>query len=335
MAPATGAASVRAALRRAARHGLLRRFSAPVVAALLLGAVLVAAFGGSHEQELPRAWLGPGVPRRVSARTTAAASKQEASGTLDELIATASAAGDDQAPVAAAVDAAFAQLKPDDLADLQARFAAAAQQGDEAALGSMKLLTACIQSAMETRMEKAKNDIDSLLMSSGDIDQNIRECLGQQDSPLPIMSVLQMNLERAKATKQDRQAQALSYVLRVMSAELEKDVPAANRLVSRLLRSEDSATRKDLLRGALQGSEADVTPAELAEALVQLVNDADRRFKLESTSEAAMQARQGTLQLIRRVAIDTGVVVGEVLGDDKQGQFTEDLQPMFEALSTL
>jgi len=240
---------------------------------------------------------------------------------LDELISTAGTASSDE--LAAKVDASFQQLTPDDLNALQARLAAAADDTK----AQLELLTGCIQAAMEKRMAQAKLDLDSLLMSSGDIEANIRACLERQDSPLPIMAVLQMNIAKAKQDGQEMQERALTFIFAKMNAVLEERVPLASRVLMKMLSLEDRAARKALLREHLTPRAEEVEAAsELTGAIVKLVAD------VESTYDSGERLKK-TLELVRGVALDAGVVVGEVYGEEEQTGYTERLQPLFEALS--
>lgn len=266
-------------------------------------------------------------------------------GVLQELIALASGpqAGD-EAGVAAAVEKQFAQLTPEDLAALQGRLAAA-EGDDETDTTPYELLTMGVQASMDKRMQTARADIDALLQSDGDIDQNIRDCLKEQDTPLPIMAVLQMNYEKSRSSGAEEQAAAMQYVLQIMSDELESQVPLANRLINQLLGCPDAASRKTRIREILLQADkrtfgsSKVTVKEISAALVQLVEDAVERYSKDDGSEASAatnkQALKGTLELVRKVGIDCGVVVGEVNGAETQEEFVGALTPLFEALSNL
>lgn len=248
---------------------------------------------------------------------------------MDELLHLSSTADRDE--LAALVDASFGRLTPQDLSALEARL----KMADEDTMPHVQLLTRCIQASMERRMEVAKHDIDDLLMSSGDIDKNIRECLLRQDSPLPILAVLQMNIERAARGGQEQQVRALTYVFQNMNAELEKEVALVNRVLIRLLGMEDRSAGRELLRKHLDtraDGEAKLSE-ELASAIVQLVADVEQQFASVSDGSDGKNTREDTLKLVRRVAIDAAMVVNERYGEDEQGRFAQQLQPLFEALS--
>ncbi|CAK0837009.1 unnamed protein product [Prorocentrum cordatum] len=199
----------------------------------------------------------------------------------------------------------------------------------------MEALTKGIQAAMEKRMQSATKDISELLSSSGDINQNIKDCLSRQDSPLPIMTVLQMNL--AKAEKGSQQEKALSYIFNVMNQELlQKKVPTVLKVLSTLLATPEAPVRRKVLKDHLAAMEAEGhrVEADLSSAIVELVREAEVQFTGQNVETPQ---RVETLELIRRTAIDAGVVIAEVYGDEdsflEQDMFTNELGPLFEALS--
>jgi len=287
-------------------------------------AALVAAFGIAAALFLsvaPVAFLGSSTLQHLSGHSPRIATAAVPSGVLTELLVLAK---DEDAGLVQAVDDKFGKLTPQDLSSLDARL----KNADEAEQKRLQKLQASIQASMEKRMESAKKDIDELLTSSGSIDDNIRETLEKQESPLPIMALLQMNMARAQKNGQERQLQALAYVFNGMNAELEKQVPLANRVLMRLLGMEDKGARRELLAKHVdEGGH----PKELAEAIVKLVADAEEQFATLGSGPEG-QSRSGTLELIRKVAIDAALVIGEELGDSEQDEFTEQLQPLFDAM---
>ncbi|CAE7504039.1 SIDT1 [Symbiodinium sp. CCMP2592] len=226
-----------------------------------------------------------------------------------------------------AVDASFAQLSPQDLAALQLRLS----QTEASSRKPLERLLGTIQKSMEARMETATKEIEALMQSSGNIDDNIRECLQRQDSVLPIMAVLQMNIGRAQKAGNQQLEKALTYLYNIMNQEIESKVPMVNRVLSRCLSTEDSDARRELLAAYFAETageeEAAKRPKSTASAIVGLV------------SEAQAQATQpgldltSALQRIRGVALDVGVVLGEVFDDKVQERFMEDIQPLFDALA--
>jgi len=225
-----------------------------------------------------------------------------------------------EAKLATEVDANFKKLTPQDLSGLQAQLAAA----DEASRPPLNRVANCIQKAMESRMQDATKEIEELLMSSGNIDDNIRECLARQDSALPIMAVLQMNIGRAEQAGNEKQGKALTYVFNAINRELESKVPLVNRILSRCLSTEDSNARRELLKAYVSAEGED--ESKLCAAITGLVAEADAKMAADP------EQRQRTLDLIRSVALDAGVVVGNVRGEEAQSAYTEGLQPLFEAL---
>jgi len=195
----------------------------------------------------------------------------------------------------------------------------------------LERLLGTIQKSMEARMETATQEIEALMQSSGNIDDNIRECLQRQDSVLPIMAVLQMNIGRAQKAGNQQLEKALTYLYNIMNQEIESKVPMVNRVLSRCLSTEDSDARRELLAAYFAETageeEAAKRPKSTASAIVGLV------------SEAQAQATQpgldltSALQRIRGVALDVGVVLGEVFDDKVQERFMEDIQPLFDALA--
>mmetsp|Transcript_68971 Transcript_68971/g.180780 ORF Transcript_68971/g.180780 Transcript_68971/m.180780 type:complete len:319 (+) Transcript_68971:59-1015(+) len=248
---------------------------------------------------------------------------------LDELMRVADTGDKEQ--LDEVVDKNFGRLAPEDLTLLQTRFAAAVDDDKPA----MEAITLSIQAAMENRMQSAKLEIDKLLQSSGDIDANIRAVLKKQDSPMPLISILQINIQQAKANGGTQQEQALTYILTVMAKELQQQVPLTTRLLSRLLATDESEERRALLRAhmtSMQESKSGAAgaAAELGDAIVAVVADAEMQFEANSVPE---ETQKQTLELIRNIALDAGVVVGDTGGDEMQGKFTDKLQPLFDALS--
>ncbi|CAE8641579.1 unnamed protein product, partial [Polarella glacialis] len=169
-------------------------------------------------------------------------------GVLGELLQLATAEGESaDAQLIAQVNANFGRISPQDLSDLQSKVAAA----DEDARPALGRLSLAIQQSMESRMAGAAKDLQELLMSSGEIQENIRNCLAKQDSPLPIMAVLQMNLAKSQQTGNKQQEQGLTFVFNAMNQILDEKVPLVSRILSRCLSTEDSSARQELLRSFL------------------------------------------------------------------------------------
>jgi len=287
-----------------------------------LPAALVAVFGIAATLSLvPWAFLGSSGLKRLPGRSLRIATAAAPVGILSELLVLANA---EDAGLAKVVDEKFGKLTPQDLSSLDARI----KNADESELPRLQKLQVSIQASMEKRMESAKKDIDELLTSSGNIDDNIRNTLAKQESPLPILALLQMNMAAAQQNGQEQQLRALAYVFNGMNTELEKQVPVANRILLKLLGMEDKiARREELEKHVAQGGNS----VELAEAIVKLVADAEEQFATVGSGPEG-QTRSGTLELIRKVAIDAALVIGEISGDSEQDRFTEQLQPLFDAM---
>jgi len=228
----------------------------------------------------------------------------------------------DEAELNSYVDVNFARLKSEDMNVLQMLVGS----DDEAVKAKWTPVMVAVQASMERRMDAARSDINDLMMSSGNIDENIVKCLAKQDNPLPILAVLSLNVARASKGS-NKQYQALTYILNAMNAELEKKVPLVKKVISRLISTEDQGARQGLLQGVLEAQEG-IKVGDLASELLQLVEDAEARF----SDPATAPQKEATLELIKGVSFDAGVVIGEVFGDDEQEDFSEQMMPLFIAL---
>mmetsp|Transcript_14062 Transcript_14062/g.30430 ORF Transcript_14062/g.30430 Transcript_14062/m.30430 type:complete len:307 (-) Transcript_14062:45-965(-) len=299
---------------------------AATAAWLLPLATLVAFLASPVDFVAPRT---AGVVHKAWVARSARGGADEGSDVLDMLMSKAESA--DKAELDAVVDKEFPRLTPEDMTLLQSRFANAVDDDKP----TMEALTLSIQAAMEGRMQKARKEIDTLLQSSGDIGQNIRDVLKNQDTPIPMISLLQINIQQAAKNGNKQQEQALTYILQVMAQEMQQQVPPTTRLLSRLLSTETSEERRSLLRAHLSTMAEDKGGNEgamldLSSAIVSVVADAEMQFE---TNSVPAETRKQTLELIRNIALDAGVVVGDLGGDELQGQFTDKLQPLFDALS--
>lgn len=236
---------------------------------------------------------------------------------LDELIDAAEGAGEDKDKVNAVVEENFGRLKPQDMAKLQTKVAS--DPSDK----TIQMLVICLQESMDKRMSSAAKDLGTLLASSGDIEANIRDVLAKQDSPLPIMTVLQMNLQKAAADGDAKMAQAMEFVFSKMNAELEKSAPPANKLLGKVLQLEGEERKAALSEALAPGAE--VAPEDFASALVDLVPAA------KEASEAG-GAGATTLSLLRDIGKAAGVLTKELHGPAKRSEFIGLLKPLFEEL---
>lgn len=226
------------------------------------------------------------------------------------------------------VDTQFPKLKFQDLSDLQMKF----QSSPEGTQKGFALLTKLIQQSLESRMANAAKDVQELLMSSGNIDDNIRECLAKQETPIPIMTVLRMNVQMAQQSGNERQEKALTYVFSAITRELEKDVPIVNRILARCLATEDEKARRELLRAYIseqqEVSETEVRPeVDLAAAIVELVNEARSKFGIQGEQILS------TLELIKTVGLAAGKEIYKLRGASAQETYMAALKPFFDALS--
>ncbi|CAJ1363226.1 unnamed protein product [Effrenium voratum] len=187
---------------------------------------------------------------------------------------------------------------------------------------------------MESRMGGAMKDVEALMQSSGDIEENIRQCLARQESVLPLVAVLQMNIGRAQKSGNQQMERALTFLYNTINQELESKVPMVNRVLSRCLSTEDSEARRELLKVYFSDpnsdEEASERPKSMSSAIVGLVREAQGQ-----ASQPGLDLK-GALARIREVALDVGVVLAEVdEASEVQSQFLEDLQPLFDATDAL
>jgi len=242
---------------------------------------------------------------------------------LPELLTLAESA-EDQA-LEAEVDANFKSISPQDMATLQLRLS----QSEGDSRKPIQRLLASIQKSMESRMEAATKDIEALMQSSGNIEANIRDCLDRQENVLPIIAVLQMNIARAQKTQNQQLERALTFLYNTINEQMESQVPMVNRVLSRCLSTEDSDARRELLKAYFAEDSEEEKPQLMAQAIVGLVKEAQgqrgqKGFDLKSA-----------LERIREVALDVGVVQGEVCAPEVQDTFMEDMEPLFDAYANL
>eukprot|EP00434_Breviolum_minutum_P035522 symbB.v1.2.031447.t2/scaffold3649.1/size52700/3 len=159
------------------------------------------------------------------------------------------------------------------------------------------------------------------MQSSGNIEANIRDCLDRQENVLPIIAVLQMNIARAQKAQNQQLERALTFLYNTINEQMESQVPMVNR---------DSDARRELLKAYFaEESEEEEKPQLMAQAIVGLVKEAQgqrgqKGFDLKSA-----------LERIREVALDVGVVQGEVCAPEVQDTFMEDMEPLFDAYANL
>lgn len=339
-------------------HGLALVVAAAAASA---AAAAAAAFVPHCQPRLqraaaPRVWhhWAPATLRGLVARSAAAseaAVEEEApAGILGELLELASSAAEDGGQsLAARIDEDFAQISPEDLSELQMMMGRSDSTVDQAAA-----VAAGIQAALDKRMSAAKNDIEELISSAhGDVNVGIRKCLKKQESPLPMLIVLQLNIEQAKSegSAGEEKMRALLHINTVINEELEKKASRVQGLLNKLLRIDDAGIRDNLLRHHLTPVEVaappddpfdeglDAAPPQLAAALVppsrlamgisQLIGNIDRQLRVavgETDDRFEMTER------IRSVAKEARLIIGEVYGEAEMNAFGADLTPAFTAL---
>jgi len=246
----------------------------------------------------------------------------------------------------ALIDESLPSISPQDMIDLQMQLAE--DKGDSAT--AARTVIVALQNAGQKRIGIAKDQIEDLLSNAaGDVNQKIRKLLKstEGESPLPLLMVLQLNIETAQAEGNEDKVRALMHVYSVINEELEKKVPAVQRLLNRLMRMDDAGVRDNLLRhhltpvevGASSDEQTDefetpqlmaamVTPSRLAEALTQLIDNVDSTMKLGDNSEDRFEA----IDRIRVVAKEARFVVGDLYGEGEMNQFGADLTPAFSKL---
>lgn len=224
------------------------------------------------------------------------------------------------------VDANFKSISPQDMAALQLQLAQT--EGD--ARKPIQRLLGSIQKAMESRMAAVTKDIEALMQSSGNIKENIQECLQKQESVLPIIAVLQMNIARARKAENEQLDRALTFLYTTINEELESKVPMVNRVLSRCLSTEDAEPRRELLKAYFAEDSEEDKPQLMVDALLGLVKEAQAQKGQKGFD------LKGALTRIREVALDVGVAQGEVCEDEEVSQkFSEAMGPLTDALADL
>ncbi|CAE8672159.1 unnamed protein product, partial [Polarella glacialis] len=254
-------------------------------------------------------------PRRLSRLAVPAALEAAGAEEAEEdgkLLSELLELGSDGGPaLESSVEEHFANISPEDLSELHRKAQVEGQEGSAA-----RAVAEAIQASVQKRMVAAKEVIQELLYTkAGDVNLLIRKTLKAQDSPLPILMVLQANMADAQAEGDTGKTQVLMHIHTVMNEELEKKVPRVKSLLSKLLRIEDVSIRNNLLRHHLTPVEvaaapmldddgpgdlkaALVPPNRFAAAITQLVNDVDRQIVAVVGKED--ESRFETLDRIRQ-----------------------------------
>lgn len=348
-----------------ARHGRLRSASGAFTRQVLLCAFIVACITRGGVSWVPYS-LGRNADSRTIRRSAANAAldatvaetleqkegADEDARIIDDLLLLA-AEKDGGEALRARVDADFAKITPEDLSDIQMQV----RDGnlEDAAASPAYAVVMAIQAAVDMRMTSARNAIEDLIkngLAQGDIHIGIRKCLKQADSPLPLLIVLQLNIEQAQKEGDENKLRALMHIYSTMNEEMEKKVSRVRALLNKLLRMDDPNIRSNILRHHLGPTEvaaapspfddeeetqpqltaALVPPSRLASAMADLVNDVDRQMK--AAVGEGDEARFETLDRIRTIAKEARIIIGELYGDGEMDKFGADLTPAFNTLMT-
>lgn len=245
------------------------------------------------------------------------------------------------------VDANMARITPEDLSALQSEL-------ERDPMGPYADVSAAIQVSVEARMASAKEALENLINNnSGDVNAQIKKTLRGMETPLPLLMVLQMNIEQCRSTGEEDKLRAMLHINTVVNEELEKKVSRVRGMINRLLRLEDPGVRGNILRHHLapmpvvgapdlddfgdgevdsspQLTAALVPPPRLASAISEVCGEIDRQMR--AAGPEANDALFDTLERIRTVAKEARLVVGELYGPAEMGSFGADLTPAFNSL---
>lgn len=279
------------------------------------------------------------------AAAPAAADAEEAEGPLPGLLELA--ASGDKAALEAAVEDSFALLGPEQIAQLQMRVAE-----DPSPMNPANAVGDALQVSMQRRMESSKELIMELLdHKKMNIMGDVQRVLKKAENPLPLLMVLQINIQQAQEEGDEDKLRALMHIYTVMNEEMEKKVSKVQGLLNKLLRMEDPNVRENILRHHLQPAEvaappglddfddepdtptlsaALVPPERLAKGIAELVTKVDQ--SLQAALGEDNTERFETLEKIREVAKDARRIVGDIYGDGEMNSFSADLTPTFHTL---
>jgi len=269
---------------------------------------------------------------------------------LSELFATASK--ESQEEVVKMVDENLGRLTPEDMMELQV------QLGKDENAAATSVANA-VSSAVERRMGAARGVIEDILGSSSeinDVNAKIKKALKEADSPMPLLTVLQLNIVEAQESGEEDKTRALMHINTLINEELEKKAPRVLGLLNKLLRMDDANIRSNILRHHLEpqevkaaldidfGDEEDssdsgssqplmaamVRPSQLASGFSQMVDNVERQFR--AAGAEADEVRYDTIDRIRAVAKEARLVVGDIYGEREMDSFSQDLTPAFAKL---
>jgi len=280
---------------------------------------------------------------------------EEPSSVLPELFELAAKAslGDAAAQQAldARVDANFARISTEDVAELQVQVGAVVASGMSGNTAA-ELLAASLQEAVTRRMAGATKDIAELIGNAdGDVNVGIRKLLKKAESPLPLIMVLQLNIGQAQMDGEEDKVRVLMHINTVINEELEKKASRVQALLNKLMRMDVPGIRENLLRhhltpvqvgagpglddddadfGAPQLSAALVTPPRLAAAISDFVKRVDQQLRMASDGDDELRFEQ--LERIRTVAKEARLVILDIYGEGEMASFGQDLTPAFTTL---
>jgi len=166
------------------------------------------------------------------------------------------AAAGDIAALQASVEEHFNVLGPREMATLQLRAAE-----DPSTTNPANAVASAIQSSVTRRMDTAKDLILELLeQPSGNVVADVKRTLKKAENPLPLLMVLQLNVQQAQQEQDEEKLKALTHIYTLINEEMEKKVSKVQGLLNKLLRMENPNIRDNLLRHHLQPAPVAAAP---------------------------------------------------------------------------
>mmetsp|Transcript_40174 Transcript_40174/g.92339 ORF Transcript_40174/g.92339 Transcript_40174/m.92339 type:complete len:367 (+) Transcript_40174:47-1147(+) len=247
------------------------------------------------------------------------------------------------------VDEELARLYPEDMMQLQVLMSDA----DSAAA----TIAEAVQKAVARRMDDAGGTLQALLSGTAEINEvnaEIKKMLRNSESPMPLLTVLQLNIVEAQEAGDEAKMRALMHINTLINEELEKKAPRVAGMLNKLLRMDDASIRSNILRHHLEPKEvaaamdfdgaedeggkeagqplmaAMVRPMQLVEGITQMVDNVDTQFRVAGAE--ADEVRYETLEKMREVAKEARAVIGELYGDAEMENFSVELTPAFRKL---
>ncbi|CAK0850041.1 unnamed protein product [Prorocentrum cordatum] len=261
----------------------------------------------------------------------------------------------DKAALEAAVDENFASLGPEQIAQLQIKVAEdilrpEPGQPGQRARGRAPGLHAEAHGVLQRAHHGGLLDHKKM-----NIMGDVQRVLKKAENPLPLLMVLQINIQQAQEEGDEDKLRALMHIYTVMNEEMEKKVSKVQALLNKLLRMEDfdPNVRENILRHHLQPAEvaappglddfddepsaptlsaALVPPERLAKGIAELVAKVDQSLQA-ALGEDDNTERFETLEKVRQVAKDDARrIIGDIYGDGEMNSFSADLTPTFHTL---